>query len=623
MSNDNENRRPAQAVSEAAGEIGAGIDAGAANIPEGERDARVATETAADAAQVVAGVARAVDGGAQLGQAVAAGDAGRVAGSAGNLVSGLAGAAGGVADGIADLLPEAASGGRQALQTAATAARAVSGVARNVERVVDTVQQVVRAMEGRRVVFQTAADLGEGRLVAERAHGSQRLSSLYEFTIRVEWDEDGGLDREALDAILSSPARLGLTQGTDGSVYGLVRRIQMHAVHAPRPTHYDLTLVPKLWRLGLTKRSRIYRDMSHLDVVKAVLQQHGFREGEHFADHTEESYPPRESVVQYRETDLAFVQRLLAHNGIHFHFMQDPGGEVLVLGDRNAAFEPVQHEDQLVYHPHELAPDDGAPRVWDMRRVDQAGTRRVIEREYNWRTPRNPLRAERTVETESGYGFCDLWGEHFQDDAQGRRLAQIRAEQERVHREVYVGKTSFRGVQPGSTFDLTRHPHDSCNQRYLVVTNDEHMDDGHTYVNEFTAIPFSVTYRPETLPWPRVDGILNAIVDGERRATATPVDDDGRYRVVLPLDETGTSGGRASRWVRRAQPSAGAGYGQHFPLHIGTEVVVACVNGDPDRPVILGAVPNAATQSPVVAGNATQSRIRTGSGVVIELDDDC
>ncbi|HBQ14767.1 MAG TPA: hypothetical protein DEF51_27775 [Myxococcales bacterium] len=75
--------------------------------------------------------------------------------------------------------------------------------------------------------------------------------------------------------------------------------------------------------------------------------------------------------------------------------------------------------------------------------------------------------------------------------------------------------------------------------------------------------------------------------------------------------------------MRRAQPSAGEGYGMHFPLHIGSEVAIVHVNGDPDRPLIVGAVPNAATQSPVIAGNAPQSRIRTGSGVVFELDDDC
>jgi type VI secretion system secreted protein VgrG len=115
---------------------------------------------------------------------------------------------------------------------------------------------------------------------------------------------------------------------------------------------------------------------------------------------------------------------------------------------------------------------------------------------------------------------------------------------------------------------------------------------------------------------------MNAVIDGEQRSTATPIDEEGRYRVVVPLDEVGTAGGRASRWARRAQPSAGDGHGVHFPLHIGTEVALAFTNGDPDRPVILGAVPNASAPSPVTSAYATQWRVHTASGVHIEVEDD-
>ena len=202
----------------------------------------------------------------------------------------------------------------------------------------------------------------------------------------------------------------------------------------------------------------------------------------------------------------------------------------------------------------------------------------------------------------------------------------MRAEEQLVGRETFTGKTSLRGVQPGSWFELEHHPNPDLNQRYVVTSTREMMDDGHTYVCEFTAIPFSVTYRPpRTVRWPRIEGLVNAIVDGDsgNRSTAAPLDDAGRYRVLLPFDEAAADGGRASRLVRRVQPSAGAGYGMHFPLHIGTEVAVGHVNGDPDRPMIVGAVPNASTQSPVSGANAPQSRISTGSGLVFELDDDC
>ena len=147
---------------------------------------------------------------------------------------------------------------------------------------------------------------------------------------------------------------------------------------------------------------------------------------------------------------------------------------------------------------------------------------------------------------------------------------------------------------------------------------------GSGYTSTFRAIMFETAYRPERgTPWPRIEGIVNAKIDGEARSTATPIDDEGRYKVVIPYDTKAVGGGKASRWVRMAQPSAGNGYGMHFPLHIGTEVAIMHVNADPDRPIIIGAVPNTETMSPVSSSNATHSQIRTGSGLLIEFDDDC
>ena len=81
-------------------------------------------------------------------------------------------------------------------------------------------------------------------------------------------------------------------------------------------------------------------------------------------------------------------------------------------------------------------------------------------------------------------------------------------------------------------------------------------------------------------------------------------------------------GGKASRYIRMAQPSSGTNYGMHFPLHIGVEVVIVHLDGDPDRPVIMASVPNAETVSPVVQSEATKSRIKTSTGIVMVFDDD-
>ncbi|HJL20068.1 MAG TPA: type VI secretion system tip protein TssI/VgrG [Sandaracinaceae bacterium LLY-WYZ-13_1] len=608
----------AEQIGDVGEQIGEGLGQAEENIPEEEEEARAAVETTRDVVDAATNLAKAAEAGRDLVEAVEAGDEARAASSIGNLTGGLAGVTGGALDAVAGAVPEEA---REGLTTAANVARGIGGAARATEQIVETIQTVERAVSGRKVRFQTRADLGEERLTAEDAKGRQSLSDVYEFRIVLHHDVDGGLDDESIDGLLTAPARLGFDSNAD-NVSGVLRYVEMLPMTAPRPTHYEVVLVPKLWRLSQVKRTRVFQDKTHLEVALEVLRHHGLED--YVTDHTEESYPTHEYVVQYKETDLDFVRRLLAHNGIHFRFVQEePGREGIVLGDRNAAFDPVDGHDELRYHPHDFAPDDGAPRVWGLKRIRRPRERQVVMRDYNWRTSHHPLRAEEEADGSTGYGFDDRWGEHVRDDAQAGFLARVRAERKQVEAEVFVAQTSLRGVRPGTYFDLVNHPNPDLNQRYLVLETEEEMDEGYTYTNTFKAIRFAVPYRPPTRPWPRITGLINGIVDGDQHSTATPIDEEGRYRVVLPMDEAAASGGRASRWIRRAQPSAGAGYGMHLPLHIGTEVLIAHVNGDPDRPVIVGAVPNSATQSPVVGANATQSRIRTGSGIVFELDDDC
>ena len=629
MSNESE-AGPLGELGDIADEVGGGLGEAAEGMPEDSPD-REGMETAANVTsavgEILGGAQAAGDATGHLRDAIAAGDEAGIASQTGNMLGGLGAAAGGAADALAHAVPEEA---RHAMQTVGTVARTVGRIASAAERVVGAVQSIAQAVEGRRLTFRTSATLG-ARLVAHRAVGTWPLSGLYAIKVRVVCGAEGGLDDEALDALMMHSARIKLTHGAgdDDSVHGIVRRVEMLAVGAEaRSVHYELTLAPKLWRFTLVRRSRVFPGrtgqgpMSHLDVIKAVLHDHGFDEGTRYVDETEEEYPAFDQVTQHEESDFDFLSRLMQHNGIHYHFRHDPRGEVLVLGDRNAHFQPI--DEALRYYPHESPPDDNAPVVRGWRRVILPRPHAIRMREFSEATPQTPLDVDRPVDERTGRGTTWLFGEHFRDDAEGQRLVRVRAEELMTGREVFSGTTTFRDVQPGRVFELTGHPIDALNQRYLVTECTMRMNDGYHYECDFKAIPFTTPYRPaRTVRWPRVEGVVPAIVDGAQHATATPVDAEGRYRLVFPYDQVTTAGGQASRWVRRVQPSAGAGYGMHLPLHVGTEVAVAHVRGDPDRPVILGAVPNAATESPITQASATQSRIRTGSGVTIELDDDC
>ena len=144
------------------------------------------------------------------------------------------------------------------------------------------------------------------------------------------------------------------------------------------------------------------------------------------------------------------------------------------------------------------------------------------------------------------------------------------------------------------------------------------------YENHFVALAADVPFRPaRTTPKPTVPGVVTGIVEGVGdRVDLSHLDDQGRYRIRFLFDSAPAGERQASHPVRMAQPHAGPDYGMHFPLKPGIEVIMGFVNGDPDRPIVLGSVPNPVTRSPVDVGTKTLNRIKTESGVVIEIADE-
>lgn len=478
------------------------------------------------------------------------------------------------------------------------------------------------------IVFDPgSSDLGGAEVVGLAGSGWQSLSTLYDYRVLIEVEEEGGFSDDDMDRLLRDPVRIMLGTDTTTEVHGVVSEIEMCSTAPREAVRYWLTIVPRLYYLTLSRHTRVWQGKSHLDIVKLVLEEHGFAEKTHYEVRCKAGdYPSHPYTVQYQETDFDFVSRLLEHNGIHYHFTQQPDTEMLVLGDDNKAFAEIVGQETMVYDGTNRRTFEDEAFVTSLRRFRRPRAAKVRVRDYNWRLPTTPLSSEHDADTRTGHGVFDFFGDHFGTDAAGSRFARLRAEEHVISGDVYSGTTTSRSMLPGSRFVLTGHPNPDLDKAYVVTAIREGVErsEGSTYVKSFEAIPADVVYRPaRRVPWPRVDGLVNAKVDGEVRATATPVDAEGRYKLVLPFDERAKTGGKASRWVRAAQPSAGSAYGFHFPLHIGTEVVVGHVNGDPDRPIILGAVPNTETESPVLSDNAMQSRMRTGSGIVIELDDDC
>jgi type VI secretion system VgrG family protein len=459
--------------------------------------------------------------------------------------------------------------------------------------------------------------------------GREALSTPYEYALELVSRADQGLSAEAIEAWVRQPCRFTFA-GTQ--VSGVVRELKLLPVIDPERVVYRAVIVPRLARLAQTIRSRIFQTMRVGEIVQSVLNEHGIRHSQLL----NRDYSVREYTVQYAESDLAFVSRLLEHVGIFYFFEHAPDGETMVLADDNRAFVPHAEHGTLTFAPSG-ADATAAGWIGPLTRTLVPQTGRVIVRDYNWRTSYHgedgtmrgrqlQLRATHDVDGRTGTGEHWRYGDHVKDEPEARHIAQMRAELLASQRETYEGTLCAPGLAPGHRVATSGMPLAELEQDYVLTSLHTVLDqrsDNHVFAQRFTAISSAVAFRPSlATPRPRIDGFMHAVIDGETASTAAPIDSLGRYKVILPFDVAAAPGGRASRWIRMAQPSSGSGYGMHLPLHVGTEVAILHLDGDPDRPVIVGSIPNVDTVSPVVDANATQSRIKTKKSILFELEDD-
>ncbi|MCB9594877.1 MAG: type VI secretion system tip protein VgrG [Sandaracinaceae bacterium] len=467
----------------------------------------------------------------------------------------------------------------------------------------------------------TSTQLPDTAIRVTEARGTTELSGLWEFHLSICLEQDVPIDAAAL---LESAAAL-YWERDDATVhtpfFGVVREVELLEALPGHWIQYRVVLVPNLWYLSQTFRSRVFLDLSVPDVVDQVLGEAGFEAGTDYqwslADRG--AYPVREYIVQYEESDLDFISRLFEHEGIFFYATSETDAEVWTLGDQNDAF--VDHEDPISYDPRDAA--DGFADHSFRRFQDRLASvpKHVVTRDYASPTPGVRIQQPHQVSA-AGMGLVFSASDHLRDAADATRLARVRAEEIAARENTFRATGSAQGLRAGHRITLQNHPVGDLDGEYVVVEIRYEQTYGVVELN-VELIRATVPYRPPRVtPRPRIYGFLPAHVDGEVVGVPAPLDDQGRYRVVLPFDSAGQPGGTASRWIRMAQTFSGPGYGMHFPLHVGTEVLIAHLDGDPDRPLIVGSVPNPQTVTPVVDTNATQSIVRSKAGIVQEYEDD-
>jgi type VI secretion system secreted protein VgrG len=482
-------------------------------------------------------------------------------------------------------------------------------------------------------LLNVSSGLGKDVLLLTGFSGEEAMSRLFRYNLDLLSEKDNIAARD----IVGMPVTWSVQPRRDRARYfhGHVVRFVAGGKSPRGLRSYRAEVAPWLWFLTRTSDCRIFQGLSTPDIIQTLFKQFGFSQ---FVFSLRNSYSPREYCVQYRETAFGFISRLMEQEGIFYFFRHEEGKHTLVLGDHVSVYEECPES------PVELGAEDaafGRLKSWEHGYEFRSG--QWTETDFNFETPSTSLlKSSPTLiglPSAAKYELFDYPGLYKTPPA-GAAATKVRMEEEEVHLDVAAGAGTYCTFALGTKLQLIKHECEAENRAY-VLTSIRHSASetsygasgaGGSYENSFTCIPASVVFRPERVtPRPVLASVQTAIVVGPPGEEIF-CDKYGRVKVQLHWDRRGKKNAESSCWLRVCQLAAGKGFGAlHIP-RVGQEVVVAFLEGDPDRPLVLGGVYNAGNMPPYplpalrsytgmrhqsvggVPGNASEIRFETGLG---------
>ncbi|WP_317119766.1 type VI secretion system Vgr family protein [Cronobacter malonaticus] len=452
--------------------------------------------------------------------------------------------------------------------------------------------------------------------------GREALSEPFMFTLTL-LGTDARADRSAL---LGQPVTVTIpTQAlmTPRYLNGKVTRVAVSAVElsGTRYAAYELTVEPDLWPMQRDRNLRIFQGQTVPQIVKTLLGESRVNMEERLSG----SYRVWEYCVQYQESSLDFISRLLELEGIAYHFRHEQDRHTLILTDAPGQYEPFPGYETIPYHvtPSGGSTDEEGISQWALEDSVTPGIYSLDD--YDFRKPNAWLFQARQNPLSPQPGSIDVydWPGRFVEHGHGEFYARIRQERWQVEHRQTQGTATALGIAPGHTFVLRNAPFFGDNGEYLTTVAHYRFEenryasgpDSNTlHEIRFEVIPADVPYRPaQKTPWPRTYGPQTAKVVGPQGESIW-TDKYGRVKVKFHWDRLGKGDDTSSSWVRVSSAWAGQGFGGVQIPRVGDEVVVDFINGDPDRPLITGRVYNEASMPPwALPDDATRMGFMTRS----------
>ena len=467
--------------------------------------------------------------------------------------------------------------------------------------------------------------------------GDEAMGGLFEYTVQVLSTNPNIKLADSLGQ--SMTVSIQLTNGGLRHFNGVVTRLSRVGLHG---THflYRLVLHPWLWFLSRNADCRIFQNRSVPEVVAKVLRK---QPGNVFEEALE-TYDPRDYLVQYRETDLNFVNRLLEQEGIAYHFEHELGKHTLVLTDSTRHRNPAPGYELVLLRQPTDSGEDECLNAWHVsQEVDPAA---YLLKDFDYLKPKAPLasrsapgaKPELHVEGE----FYDYPGK-YDNSTDGDRLVALRLQQAQSFYETFEAQGPVRGIGVGNVFSLDGPLSLEGKRKFLVVkahyeihghAPESKGDEGkeESFHCAITAVDAQIPFRPARVtPTPVVQGPQTAIVVGPKKEDPGKneiwTDELGRVLVKFHWERLGQlkpkdkerddddkDNDQKPCWLRVAQLWAGSGWGTVFIPRIGQEVMVEFLEGDPDRPIVTGRLYNQDNKPAYLGENkSNQSGIRTHS----------
>jgi len=447
------------------------------------------------------------------------------------------------------------------------------------------------------------SSLGKDELILHGLHGEEQVSHLFQFDLELS---SASTNLQA-EEIVGTIANIEIHNNSDNNirnVNGIISRFI-----AGRLTggirYYRAQMVPRLWFLQHTSNCRIFQNQNAEDIITDILQQHGLSKFE-FRSITCET---REYCVQFAESDFQFISRLLEEEGISYHFIHQSNDHQLVFTQSNQSFE--QCIEAEVICDYGTRPGENYISNWERHFNFTSG--KWSHNDYDFLSPGKGLRTEaKTIvnwPSNAALEHYDYPG-RYAESSQGKTLTKYRMEAEEAQHDIVEAQSNCATFYAGGRFKVADHPCPDDKDNYLITktvhsASDTMGDQGTpSYHNTISCIPQTNAIRPSSrTPKPFIHGMQTAVVvgpEGEEIYT----DEHGRVKVQFHWDRDGKNDDNSSCWIRVSQTWAGKKWGAFFTPRIGNEVLVSFIDGDPDRPIIMGSVYNGDNQAPYASAKS-------------------